>query len=400
MYSRRRVAVSVALTILVVVAGCTAGPFSDAAGTDPATSPSLDDVSFPPGANNETVENGSALASATTDVLSSSGYVVELGVSQSTAQQSGNSTYVVRRDAETGELSQRSVYQSGAESTRQFAYVNDSGTYQKHGTEDPSYDVYSDQTSEDRATNEIVRATETLVPMGNWTDPGVVAKDGETFVEYDLAGIAPDAEIVQSETVTDASGTLLVDQQGVVRRVAVNVTQEADGSTAEAQFDYRVRELGDVAVEKPDWVSNVGAQDGPSRQSNRVSIVAATGDVVDDSVETVTVTVRPAAGASDIDLSKATVQWVGPDTARTLTVGDSPSTDTFAVRAVKDPDDSAPVLNEPGDRLTLTMDATKIGRGLEAGDDLQLTITTQYGTETVYWGSVPDDLSGDSVVRL
>jgi flagellin FlaB len=400
MYSSRRVAVSVVLAALVVAAGCAAGPLSDATGADPTSSPSLDDVSFPPGTTNETVENGSALAAATTDALSSSGYVVELGASRSTPQQSRNSTFVVRRDAQTGELVKRSVSESGDESTRQFAYVNDSGTYQKRGTENPSYDVYPDQTSDDQATGEIASASETLVPMGDWTDPSIVSRDGETLLEYDLAGISADAEIVRSETVTDASGTLLVDQQGVVHRATVDVNQEVDGDTVEAEYTYRVRELGDVAVEKPDWVRNVDTADGPSRQSNRVTVVAGTGHVADGSVETVDVVVRPAAGASDIDLSKATVQWVGPDTATTLTHGDSPTADTFAVEAVKDQDGSVPVLNDHSDRFIVTLDATEVGSGLEAGEEVQLRITTQYGTETVYWANVPDDIAGESVVRL
>lgn len=408
MHSRRSVAITIVIVALVAVAGCTSGMLEDPSdtnedpsGTDSSTNKTLDDISFPDGANDESVENGSALAAAHTSALSETGYAVEVSALLSSGQESENSTYVVRRDAETGELYQRVVRESGGNEQRRFAYANETATYQKRGADSPSYQVNGDTTSDDQATNNVVNVVETLVPAGNWTDPSVVSMDGQTLVEYDLDGVSSDAQFFQPDTVTNASGSLLVDQQGVVHRVTLNVTQERDGTTSETDIDYRVTKLGDVAVEKPDWVSTAAAeQDESPKISSRVTVVAGAGDVVDGHVETVNLTVMRAAGASDIDLSNATIQWIGPDTATTLTAGDTTTGDTFVVEPVKDADDSVPVLNEHDDRFKLTIDASEVGSALSAGDELQLTITTQYGAKTTYWVSVPDDLSGESTVRL
>jgi flagellin FlaA/flagellin FlaB len=408
MHSRQSVAITIVIAALVAVAGCTSGMLEDPSGTnedpsgtDSSTNKTLDDLSLPDGTSEEAVENGSALAAAHTSALSETGYTVEVTALLSSGQESENSTYVVRRDTETGELYQRVVQESGGDEQRRFAYANATATYEKRGTDSPSYDVNRDTTSDDQATNNVVNAVETLVPAGNWTDPSVVSVDGQTLVEYDFAGIPSDAEFFQPETVTNASGSLLVDQQGVVHRVTLNVTQERDGTVSETDIDYRVAELGDVSVEKPDWVSTAAAQQDESpKVSSRVNVVAGFGDVADGYVETVNLTVMRAAGASDIDLSKATIQWIGPESATTLTAADTTTADTFAVEPVTDADDSAPVLNEHADRVTLVMDATDVGSALAPGAEVQLTITTQYGAKTIYWVTVPEDLSGESTVML
>lgn len=403
MDSRRRVVCSLVLVALVALAGCTSGPLGDSPGTDAtdaSTTESLGDLSFPDGANDEAVVNGTALAAAHTDVLSETGYVVELAASHSSAQRSQSSTYVVRRDAETGELHQRVVEESGSTEERLFAYANETATYQKRGVDSPSYQVETSTTSDDQATNNVVRAVDTLVLLGNWTDPSVVSTDGRTFVEYDFGGVSTDAEFIDAEAVTNASGSLLVDLRGVVHRVTLNVTRERDGTSSTGRYEYRVETLGDVTVEKPDWVSTAVEQDESATTSGRVTVVAGVGNVEDGRVETVNLTVMRAAGASDIDLSKAAIEWVGPDRATTLTASGSTTGNTFAIDAVKDADDSAPVLDEQDDRFTLTMDASEVGSGLEAGDELQLTITTQYGAKTTYWATVPEELSNESAVSL
>lgn len=392
MHSRRNVAISIVFVALVAVAGCTSGPIGDPSGTDSATSKTLDDLSLPPGASDEAIENGSALAAAHTTVLSEKGYAVELSASYSPERVPGNSTYVVRRNAETGELYMRIVQESGDNEQGLFVYANETATYQKRGADSPSYEVDRDTTSDEQATNNIVRIVENFVPMGNWTDPSVVSVDGQTLIEYDLAGISSDAEFIQPKAVTNASGSLLVDQQGVIHRVTLHLTQERDGTTTEAHFEYRVTKLGDVAVEKPDWVNTAAAEQESTKISSRVVVTAASWDDVNGHVETFNLTVMLATDANDIDLSVATIQWIGPDTATTLTAADTTTRDTFVVQPVRDADDSGPVLNDQNDQFRLTMNASEVGNALAAGDELQLTITTQYGATTTYWLRVPESL--------
>lgn len=409
MTSRRSVVVSLVLVALVALAGCASGPLndaSDATGTDAstattaATTASLEDISFPDGASEDAVENGTALAAAHTDVVTDGGYALELTAARSGPETSVNSTYVVRRGGDTGDLYQRTVRNSGGGTQQAVVFANESAIYEKRGTDSPSYEVDTSRSSDDHYANNIVEAHETLVLAGEWTDPNVVSKDGQTLVEYDLDSVTAETDLVDPETVTDASGSLVVDQRGVVQRVTVNVTEETEGTTAESHYEYRVTALGDVTVEQPDWVSDATEQQGPSGPTNRLEVVAVTGDVEDGRIEAVNLTVMRAAGSDDIDLSAAIVRWVGPEAVAELEAGDSTTADTFVVDGVKDDDNSAPVVNEAADRMQISVDASQVGSGLEPGEEVQLTITTEYGTETTYWVNVPEDLAGESVVVL
>ena len=106
------------------------------------------------------------------------------------------------------------------------------------------------------------------------------------------------------------------------------------------------------------------------------------------------------AGADNINLSRATVEWVGPQTAKTLTYSQSGVSDSeFNTSAIKG---EASVLSSTEDRLTIDLDAEKIegGEYLQEGDQVKLKITTQFGSTTVYYLNVPESLSGKSAVQL
>src|SRR6056297_3178428 len=60
-------------------------------------------------------------------------------------------------------------------------------------------------------------------------------------------------------------------------------------------------------------------QESSAQVSNRVQVVSAFGNVAnDDRVDFVNFTVMRGAGSDDINLSSATLEWIGPDTASTL----------------------------------------------------------------------------------
>src|SRR6056297_2332223 len=61
-------------------------------------------------------------------------------------------------------------------------------------------------------------------------------------------------------------------------------------------------------------------EEASAQVSNRIDVVSAYGNVnSNDRVNYVNLTVRQAAGADNINLSKSTIQWIGPNTATTLT---------------------------------------------------------------------------------
>jgi flagellin-like protein len=147
-------------------------------------------------------------------------------------------------------------------------------------------------------------------------------------------------------------------------------------------------------------------EEASAQVSNRINVVSAYGDVKSDydsgaaNVTTVNLTVRQAAGADNINLSKSTLQWIGPDTAITLThTNDDAGPETFNTSAVTDSNDQ--VLVNQSDRITVQTNASAITTdGLKAGEEVQLTLTTQFGSKTTYWTNVPESLKDKNAVKL
>jgi flagellin-like protein len=155
-------------------------------------------------------------------------------------------------------------------------------------------------------------------------------------------------------------------------------------------------------------------EEASAQVSNRIDVVSAYGNVSSESVDFVNLTVRQAAGADNINLSKSTIQWIGPDKATTLTHNTSSvalnSSDKFYTENVKG--DNSDVLVDQSDRISVVLFAggtdqtnaggseTGITDGLSAGDEVQLTLTTQYGSKTTYWANVPESLKDKNAVTL
>ncbi|WP_276301349.1 archaellin/type IV pilin N-terminal domain-containing protein [Halorussus lipolyticus] len=155
-------------------------------------------------------------------------------------------------------------------------------------------------------------------------------------------------------------------------------------------------------------------QESSAQVSNRVQVVSAFGTVSNNErVNQVNLTVMRGSGSDDINLSAATIEWIGPETAKTLTeanydaatakpgdaaAGEEPH---FNVSDIKDGDDSVPVLNTQDDRFTIAMNTTAITAGtLGEGEEVKLKLTTQYGAVTLYRANIPQSLSQESAVTV
>jgi len=171
-------------------------------------------------------------------------------------------------------------------------------------------------------------------------------------------------------------------------------------------------------------------QESSAQVSNRVQVVSGFGSVANNEmVNYVNLTVMRGSGADDINLSTATIEWIGPNQAKTLTeaplpeadgyaedeyeYGTDPVTDSidgdqragesdnFNVSKIKDTDDSVPVLNSQDDRFRIAMNATAIGGDrLGEGQEVKLKLTTQYGAVTIYRANIPQSLSQESAVTV
>ncbi|RBI63866.1 flagellin [halophilic archaeon] len=159
-------------------------------------------------------------------------------------------------------------------------------------------------------------------------------------------------------------------------------------------------------------------EESSAQVSNRVQVVSGFGNVTgSETVDYINLTVMRGSGSDDINLSAATIEWIGPNKAKTLTAGTMNETDAqnldgsgtyqpgegsaFNVTDIKDTDDSAPVLNSQDDRFTVAMNATAIGgSALGEGQTVELKLTTQYGAVTIYRANVPQSLSQESAVTV
>jgi flagellin-like protein len=178
--------------------------------------------------------------------------------------------------------------------------------------------------------------------------------------------------------------------------------------------------------------SQATGEQSSKQVSDRLQEVVTTGLVNDDtnSVKIVNVTVTQSPGAGEIDLTNATVTWVGEDNSYTyvygtVTADDSDNPDLsgadefFTVDVVRNEGDSAntdaTVLNDPDDRFILSFDldganddATGTGDSAEnqgsdnlvEGEAVTLKINTQAGGTTTIRFTVPESLGQKSSVLL
>ena len=139
--------------------------------------------------------------------------------------------------------------------------------------------------------------------------------------------------------------------------------------------------------------------------TDRLEPVQTTGSVDgSETIDSVDFVLQKSPGASDINVSSATVTLTGPD--GTFRFEASNST-VFTQSTLQDGDNSiqsdSAILNDESDRLILTLDLTASGVGqnnLQPGESATVEITGESGATTVIRLSVPKSLAGESSVRL
>jgi len=155
-------------------------------------------------------------------------------------------------------------------------------------------------------------------------------------------------------------------------------------------------------------------QEASSQVSNRAQVASAYGNVANDGhVDFVNLTVMRGSGSDDVNLSSATIEWVGPDIAETL-VGKNatiqggkyvidPNAGEFEISPIQNPGNTVPVLSDRTDRFRITIPAYLLddeGDGLESGEEATVRIITQNGAVTLYRVTVPDSLSQKNDVTV
>lgn len=162
-------------------------------------------------------------------------------------------------------------------------------------------------------------------------------------------------------------------------------------------------------------------QEASAQVSNRLNVVSSTGEVtVRNDIIYTNLTVRQGAGADNINLSKSTIQWIGPDNAITMTHGtwsEMLNDDGDKFNTTEITGGSNITLTDQSDRIKITLftgnsslgdnvadPATNgydgITNGLSPGSEVQVSITTQYGSQTTAWLNVPESLEQKNAVVL
>ena len=146
-------------------------------------------------------------------------------------------------------------------------------------------------------------------------------------------------------------------------------------------------------------------QETQQQVADRLQIQSATGKVDDsqnngeNNVTAVNITVTKTPGAGDIQLENATFEFVTNQEVRTDVLNKSGSGSSIGVITAETEEDS--VITDRSDRYQLNFSATEsIGRELQGGDSVTVTLTTAAGASTIKELRVPDSLVDRNAVKL
>jgi len=140
-------------------------------------------------------------------------------------------------------------------------------------------------------------------------------------------------------------------------------------------------------------------QESAQQVADRLQIQSATGEVGDENVTAVNITVTKAPGAEDIQLSNVTYEFVTDDQVITGVLNGSDDSDQIGTITAETPEDN--VITDRSDRYLLNFSATDDLDGkLQGGDRVTVTLTTAPGASTVTELRVPDSLVNRNAVTL
>jgi hypothetical protein len=243
---RRKALQLLVVVSLVALAGCS-GALSGGDGAQ-----SLDDVTYPAGVS-ENGTNLTALADAHENQLQNQSFTLEVASSVNSSM--GNQSIAL--DTAVGADREEIRVNGSAVGQNVSVYVTGEKRYTRLnlGNGDVRYQV-GDRNPE---SNQIVPESYTgrsyldrFAGSGNFTPTGVRTLDGETVIVLEADG--NNATQSQQVNVTDYNATMLVDQQGVVRSVSVEVSAAQQGQQARTEFSMNVTDVGETTVVEPTWL--------------------------------------------------------------------------------------------------------------------------------------------------
>jgi flagellin-like protein len=146
--------------------------------------------------------------------------------------------------------------------------------------------------------------------------------------------------------------------------------------------------------------------------TDRLEPVSVTGGVKDgtndNTIANVSFVVQKSPGASDLNVSAATFEMIGPNDRYRDELDNDTGTNDISYTVLKDDDGSLDgtnnILNDRDDRLVITFDLTGSdsfgGNELDPGEEATIRINTESGSTSVIRIQVPDSLAGETSVSL
>jgi hypothetical protein len=275
---RKRVLVTLALTIVVAFAGCTGG-FSGGEGTNTdaetdsgdqaldSNTATVTSFAYPAGATPSGIENVTTLLDEHEAALSGSSVTLSgtkgftAGGSQSSA--SAGIEYTIQHEAASNETLTR-VVGSGSGDTFTSYVTGGTAAYRVNGSAGVQYGAVStavDAPFADTAPDSFTGRTllRTILGSGEYNATDVVDRNGTELVRYELETVVstPDAKLnIGSDT--EVEGTVYVDSDGIVHEASFSATSGSDegfsfGYEASAVFSG----IGSTTVEEPAWLGEV-----------------------------------------------------------------------------------------------------------------------------------------------
>jgi flagellin FlaB len=158
-------------------------------------------------------------------------------------------------------------------------------------------------------------------------------------------------------------------------------------------------------------------QESVDKVTNRVEVLNTHGVVGDETIRSINMTVRLAAGSSSVDMNETSIKYLSSGTVQTLTnqstkgsesgegTARHPDSDEFGLTEVTDNDGSFGVLNSMNDRYVVAINSTEVEAGqndpteghsigLNTGDSVTLEITSRTGGTTQVILTMPQQLAG------
>jgi hypothetical protein len=261
-FSSRTALLVVAVAALAVLAGCTGGNgpgTATPANNSTDSGESIDPVeelnaSYLNDNTEAAVQDGGSYTSETA-------YYLYLNSSRGESESWTNSSQQVDFDADQGvrETSQR-ILGDQPRVISQSVYTTGDTTYQRlNNSLGVSYDVQT-------GANGTVRPVNTSSFTQNYTfltdsfayeADGTATVDGTSTVRYSSTNLTDESYFVGSEnsTVSDASSTLYVDADGVVREATISYTITSNGATSTTEVTFSLSDIGSTSVDEPGWVA-------------------------------------------------------------------------------------------------------------------------------------------------